>query len=241
MSQTLKQKNIISNIIYLTLSVCLIALALLAYHDLQTAQGAGLYLALLQNADNRVPYDLFMDAVGCLGLLVTTILPLIFLKKCNPGAYLRFLCLYLAFIPIINPGDIVHIGQRITNWTLQKDLSFLSLLYALNPFMTMMIALVPLLLVLLAFCAEGETLYCKKYRMILLFLSCVMTVMYVLFPGFGEYPTFLSYFFVILVVFDTAEELWMRSDKDRKLWLLYLLCGLKGIYHIIMLLQTTHI
>lgn len=241
MSQTLKHKKGIINIIYLALSAGLIILALLAYHDIQTAQGAGLYLALLQNAANRVPYDLLMDAIGGLGLLLTTILPTVFLKKCNPGAYLRFLCLYLAFIPIINPGDMVHIGERITNWTLREEFSSLSLLYALNPFMTMLVVLIPLLLVLAAFTPEGETLTGRKYRILLLALSGVMTVIYVLFPGFEEYPTFLSYFFVLLVVFDAAEDLWARSNRDPKLWLLYLLCGLKGIYHIIVLLQTTHI
>ncbi|MBQ7765326.1 MAG: hypothetical protein IJ397_00610 [Lachnospiraceae bacterium] len=242
MSQTLKKKNIIANIIFLAVSAGLILFAFWALHDIQTAQGAGLYLALMQNAPDRQPYDLLIDSLGGLGMVLTTLLPVIFLKKITPGSYLRFLCIYLAFVPMINPGTLVHINEQFSQWKLCTFSSFTDILHSFASLADLLVIILPLLLILLTFSAKEDKLQLKIHSKVLLIITAVMSAIYVLFPGISEYSLFLAYFCMVILLFEEGEKLQERmSSKKWLIWLLYILCGLKGIYRIIMLLQTTHL
>lgn len=242
MAQTLNKKNIIRNIIFLAVSTGLVLFAFWALHDVQTAQGAGLYLALMQNAPDRRPYDLLIDSLGGLGILLTTLLPVIFLKKCTPGSYLRFLCIYLAFVPMINPGTLVHINEQFTHWELRKISSFSDILHSVASLADLLVIILPLLLILFAFSAKEDKLQLKIHSKVLLIITAVMSAIYILFPGISEYSLFLAYFCMVILLFDEGEKLQERtSSKKWLIWLLYILSGLKGVYRIIMLLQTTHL
>ena len=61
-------------------ALLLIAMAGLTLHDMQTAEGAGLYLAIKAGAEDRRMYDFAVDAAGMLCLLVLLLLPC-FLQK----------------------------------------------------------------------------------------------------------------------------------------------------------------
>ena len=56
-------------------ALLLIAIAGLTLHDMQTAEGAGLYLAIKAGAEDRRMYDFAVDAAGMLCLLVLLLLP----------------------------------------------------------------------------------------------------------------------------------------------------------------------
>ena len=55
-------------------ALLLIAMAGLTLHDMQTAEGAGLYLAIKAGAEDRRMYDFAVDAAGMLCLLLLLLL-----------------------------------------------------------------------------------------------------------------------------------------------------------------------
>ena len=80
----------------------LFLLAYLTLHDLATAQGIGLYLALLQGQEEREKFDLMVDIVGMLLLVAVLVIPCIVLKHKKLDALLRIMTVYFAIFENLN-------------------------------------------------------------------------------------------------------------------------------------------
>ena len=78
-------------------------------HDMQIADGTGLYLAIRAGSENRRLYDLLVEAVGMCGLLVLLLAPCILLRRLNTGSFFRFLASCLAFLPVLSTAALVHL------------------------------------------------------------------------------------------------------------------------------------
>lgn len=238
MSFTKKSNNLFLSLFMLAVSAGLLGFAFLGYHDAQIAQGAGLYISIQCNASDRKMYDILMDCIGILLLLFSTLLPPLLLKKFTSASLLRFICLFLAFIPMINPGSLVHIFSQFSHCELRTLGTLNSLLYGFDAFSSLLLLELPLLLLLLAISPKGKLFYQK----VLFVLSLVSCLLYFLFPSFGEYTMFFSHYFILILIYDKTESLLKEWSKPQwPIFSLYLLCALKGIYRIILLLQTTHI
>lgn len=92
-------------------AVALIILAGLTLHDMQTAEGTGLYLAIKAGAQDRRMYDLAVDGAGMLCLLGLLLLPCLLLKRLNTASFLRFLSACLAFLPVASTARLVHLAD----------------------------------------------------------------------------------------------------------------------------------
>ena len=114
-----KIKNL--NILFLIPILGLFLLAYLTLHDLATAQGIGLYLALLQGQEERGRFDLLVDVVGMLLLLTVLVLPCILLKHQRTDSLLRLMTVYFAMLPSIGMGTLVHLFDGHPLWRVAFD------------------------------------------------------------------------------------------------------------------------
>lgn len=241
MSQIKHSKKIILNTLYLFLAAVLILFAFYGFHDSQIAQGAGLFFTLQYNMEDRTFFDNIIDILGFVAILLSALLPLLLLKKFTPAAFLRFVCLFLSLVPMINPGSLVHIGAHFSDWSFRGNLTFYNIIDTLRP-------IIPIFIIILFFAIiKGVNTYDNSNVLnisvkILFILSALCFILYFLFPGFSEYTLYLAYYFTLIAFFNESENLIQKKEKPLWiLWLFYLICGLKGIYRIITLLQAMHI
>lgn len=225
--------------------------SMFAYHDVQIAQGAGLYLAGKYGFSDRVPFDIMMDLIGGLGILNCFLCPILLLKKKTPDSILRFITIFLAFIPLINPGSLVHIAAHLSNWQIRETLLngnfFQEFIIALSEPIKLLVWELPLLILALMIHKNHFEHKIKCWQKILFVISAICMILFLLFPGFQEYTLFLMHYSIIIVLFYELEQLWennLSADKRTPLcisWIIYGICGLRGIFRIIDLLQNTHL
>ncbi len=239
-----------SYLIYICCCLLLFAGAMIAYHDLQIAQGAGLYLAGKYGFSDRVPFDALMDFIGGFGLLVCILCPALFLNKRTADSLLRFTTVFLAFIPFINPGSLVHIASHLSNWQIRETLlngNFSQeLIISFSEPLKLLIWELPLLIFVRMNCNHSERKI-KVWQKIMFIISAFCIILYLLFPGFQEYTLFLMHYPIVIVLFYELElllEKHLSTDKRMPLcisWIFYGICGLRGIFRMIDLLQNTHL
>ena len=225
--------------------------SMFAYHDVQIAQGAGLYLAGKYGFSDRVPFDIMMDLIGGLGILNCFLCPILLLKKKTPDSILRFITIFLAFIPLINPGSLVHIAAHLSNWQIRETLLngnfFQEFIIVLSEPIKLLVWELPLLILALMLHKNHSEHKVKTWQKIMFAISAICMILYMLFPGFQEYTLFLMHYPIIIVLFYESELLWEKSlsaDKRTPLcisWIIYGISGLRGIFRMIDLLQNTHL
>ena len=116
-------------------------LGLLIYtlHQMQMAEGIGLYYALKAGMD-RGGFDVTVDVIIALVLLLLVGLPCLILRHCEKGVLLRFLAAFLAFMPRLSMAYLVHLfdaGTRIIDHQTQ-----MSVLRTVIPFGCVLLAAV---------------------------------------------------------------------------------------------------
>lgn len=104
-------------------ALLLIAIAGLTLHDMQTAEGAGLYLAIKAGAEDRRMYDFAVDAAGMLCLLLLLLLPCLLQKRLRPAPFLRFASASLAFLPVTSMALLVHLADGTEEMALRQAIS----------------------------------------------------------------------------------------------------------------------
>lgn len=104
-------------------ALLLIAIAGLTLHDMQTAEGAGLYLAIKAGAEDRRMYDFAVDAAGMLCLLMLLLLPCLLQKRLRPAPFLRFASASLAFLPVTSMALLVHLADGTEEMALRQAIS----------------------------------------------------------------------------------------------------------------------
>ncbi len=90
------------------LALALFCMSVLTVHDMQTAEGVGLYFALKRQADRRL-YDLAVDGLAALGLLLLTLLPCVVLRHRGADSFFRMLAAFLALMPRLSMAYLLHI------------------------------------------------------------------------------------------------------------------------------------
>lgn len=104
-------------------ALLLIAIAGMTLHDMQTAEGAGLYLAIKAVAEDRRMYDFAVDAAGMLCLLALLLLPCLLQKRLRPAPFLRFASACLAFLPVMSMASLVHLADGTEKLAIRQALS----------------------------------------------------------------------------------------------------------------------
>lgn len=95
--------------VQLTVTAGLFFFAWMTLHDMQTAEGTGLYLMFQAGAGNRKIFDCLVEGTAMLCLLAAVAVPCILTRGPQPAAVLRFLSAYLAFLPTVSTAALVHL------------------------------------------------------------------------------------------------------------------------------------
>lgn len=106
----------------LAVTAGLLCLAGITLHDMQTAEGTGLYLAICAGQKNRIPFDLLVDLLGLSVLAGAVFLPCLIGRRLHADSFLRLLCAYIAFLPVVSTASLVHLLDGTTPVLLRDSL-----------------------------------------------------------------------------------------------------------------------
>lgn len=250
MKSFLKQTNKTAYLLYIPALLIMSAMALLAFHDVQTAQGVGLYYAYKTGYANRLPFDLLVDCIGGFFIITLILIPVILLKKGKIDSVFRFSLLFFAMAPFINPASIVHIISNLSNLSIRTSLVDGNFGAGLteglfDPLAYLWLEL-PLFVLTLMMNKQNKNYVLKTWKKIFLVFAFICLICFVLFPSIAEYTLFLMNYAVLIVIFDEAELLVenclsknTRCTKYISL-LIYGILGLRSIYRMVDLMQHTH-
>lgn len=220
-------------------------LALYTLHDLQTAEGAGLYLSITFSHPTRTICDIIVDVVGMFLFFIAIFLPTILLKYKSVESFFRLFSIYLAFMPIVHPGNVVHLINAFQNLSIRTNLSdgnFLKYLFQdLSPIFGIIKAFLPFLLLVYTInrLTHTKKTSIPKWVFILLIL---LLLCFCLFENVADLFLYLICYTLILWCFQELESL-CRSITRFAAWNNIIIwgCLLRGIYRMLALISTTHI
>ncbi len=240
-----KKNTQYQNVLFLSGSLGALGLALYTLHDLQTAEGAGLYLSILYGQANRTPFDVLVDIMGMLLLLALLLLPCLLLKHLRLASFFRLLSVYLAIMPIVHPGNAVHLSSALLDLSLRENLlkgNLLEILFTdCVPAFELLKFILPFLLLLLAINRAQSITGFQKARF---FFPCIIIVfvLYLLFDGIAEIALYLLYYLLLIWSFAEWEAACKHSTRFAN-WslIIFVGCLLRGIYRMLELISHTHL
>ncbi len=186
---------------------CILALfffcmSVLAVHDMQTAEGVGLYFALKWNR-GRLPFDLAVDGLAGLGLFLLVLLPCIALRHKGADSVLRMLILFVAFMPRLS------LAYLIRPWDTQAVVSFDVPIFLLQTFVPF------LFLAALALAAgdpereKGDIVWRRWYSLcVAAAISAFVAALF--FPEINQFLYYVLGYLLLLVCFDLWERVYLR-------------------------------
>lgn len=246
MLKPLDNKQIVQlqNILFICCPLGALGLALYTLHDMQTAEGAGLYLSIMYGQTSRIPFDIMVDIMGMLLLLALVLLPCLMLKYLRLDSFFRLLTVYLAFIPTAHPGKAVHLINDLLNINLRTNIlegNFLQLIFVdYAPLFDMLKFNLPFLLLLVS---TNHFLKIQGFQKKKLFVPCIliMLAIYLLFENLAETALYLFSFFLLVWMFGEWEVTCKHSSRFAN-WslILFIGCLLRGIYRMLELISHTH-
>ncbi len=215
-SHIAKYAHIIAGILFLIL-LCSAAYAL---YDVQTAQGVGLYLSMQFDIPYTAVMDILSTAAFMMILLLLIILPGVFLKHRSTASCLRFLSLYLAFIPAISTAYLIHLPDNSELFHLHPAFTsgplgqvWSDAFACLAPILQIILPV----LILLYGChfalnknteltASTEPLLPIWHRVLIL-LSLFLLVTVILFPELTPVSEYTIWYLLMLICFDLWEKM----------------------------------
>lgn len=218
-------------------------LAFYTLHDIQTAHGAGLYLSIVFHQNSRTAFDLGVDLVGILLFLLVVSLPMFIYKTKGLACFFRFYAVYLAFMPVVDPGQVVHLPEAFTHITLRNSLQIGDwgrfFFTDLAPALDLCKFLLPFLIILWTLV---KNLPSKQQNSFLpLFLSLGTIFCFCLFDNIAETFLYFTCYFLLLICFRLWESLCHEYSRFAA-WsnILFYGCLLRGIYRMLVLVSMNH-
>lgn len=209
-------------------------------HDMQTAEGIGLFLSMQLGADSRLPFDLLVDVV-CMGLLLLLVyLPCRLLRHRTRDCFLRLLIVYLAALPSVSLAELLGFFREggldfvwdrgpFGAWDcwvhLYSAVSFLQLW-------------LPMLLLLYGFARISNCFWMEKRHRGLLIVMGILTVLLVILPSAENILVYWLGYLGIVLAFDIWESVFLKK-AELKVWFspLFGILLLRGSYNMLVLVS----
>ena len=225
--------NFIARIILPGTITGLFLCSLYALHDMQTAEGIGLYFSLKIGLENRIYLDLLVDVLGmiCLALLIW--LPCQILNRRTEASYCRLLIGYLATVPSLSLSNVLHMfnGEIVFLWEGEIGAEIVRGFFENAPFLQIW-----LLMLIILYAVRG-TDFGKWHRTIWLFLGLLFGVSLIV-PAVRHLTGYFMGYCELLLAFDCWETILCENEKLKKWsWILFALLLLRGIYRIMVLVS----
>lgn len=218
-----KDKSLYINGIFVLLSMLTFGAVAMGVHQMQYAEGVGLYWSLMAKGQREL-FDLLVDAAAALAFFMLVFLPCVILKHKSIGAFFRLLTGFVAFMPRLSMSYLIHLfddGGGEANAEL-----VLSELGLLLPFACALLMGVG--------CLE------KPWKKWYWGSGAIALVMGVLAMWDAQGPGFIMAYVLLLVCFDTWERLFKGYSGMKSwgwilfggLWLrtVYCMIGLWSVY-----------
>lgn len=187
-------------------------LSLVCYtlHDICTAEGVGLYWAILWGNEKRLPFDIAVDVIGILLFLAVLIIPCCLLKHRKTDSLFRIMVVYLAFMPVISPGYLVHLFDGHDLWKVEFDWQA-----GLNNLCDLAQIIIPLGFIL-GFIYKSSGFCIKRWQKIMFITMPILFAVVMLLPELSKVCMQLVYYSGVLIAFDWWESLYSKTEKYEK-------------------------
>ena len=103
-----KDTSLYINGILVILSVLNFSAVVVGVHQMQSAEGVGLYWSIVTNG-RRELFDVLVDAAAALAFFILVLLPCVFLNHKSISAFFRLLAGFVAFMPRISMSYLIHL------------------------------------------------------------------------------------------------------------------------------------
>lgn len=221
-------------------------LCCLTLHDIQTAQGVGLYLSMQFQQDNVSLFNLLVDCLGMLLLLTVLFLPCLMFKRMRIDSFFRFLSVYLAFIPTIRPASLVHLGNTLANLTTRPIFStekpWAALLGGATDIVLLFRSVLPLLLILFWINQAATPGKIKKWQIGIIVAEVIFAALHLLFPDLTTETAYFMNYLLLVWCFFEWEKICDRFPGFAN-WGMILFggCWLRGIYRMLELMSIANL
>ena len=213
---------------------------LAAYHDMQTADGVGLYLAMKFGQKNRLPFDLLCDGIrmaGFLGLLGATCAVR---GHRSLTAFARLMCAWLAFMPILSMAELLHLPDEAVRGMTLADSGLLErFVEGESVIAGIFKAWLPLFFLL--FCGyvlkKPGTKVPGWYRICVVIQALLLACVFII-PGWSAAFVEILLYLLLVMTFDLWER-WLSENPALEKWsaLLFGLMWLRGIFRLVELMS----
>ena len=205
-------------------SIFLTALLAIAFvysiHDAQTATGVGYFFCLKAGSDQRIVFDIIVDAAYTIIAALLVIIPLIRYKYMNIGAACRFFVIFTALMQIVSPDYVIEIFRAEAY---KSNPGFPSML------LTSVSDLIPSIIVLIL---ASSLSYIKGMKrgstsFIWIIPSLLLLALGMIVPGLYPVIMFMLKYLTTVLIFDILESAEIKSP------LLYGFLFLRAVYMIV--------
>lgn len=205
-----------------SMAACTFLMACLALHDRQTAEGVGLYFTIALGREDRLVFDLLVDGLGAIALLLFVAVPCVG-RTGKPIKACLLLVSFVALMPAVSPSSLIHLFSNPENYRVCGSVGELmtsgSLLAPVAgcwfPAFCLLLAVDRL---------HGGGRMSVRQR---LFLAAepVLAVLALILPGFAPHLSFVMSYLFLLAAFEAWERL-HEKDEPFSVWEVILFLGL---------------
>lgn len=234
----------------IVLVFALFLICLYALHDVQTAQGIGLYFSLQLGMESRTGMDILVDMAGMLALALLLALPC-WLRGSRgitftSASYARLFIGYLSAVPIVSPAKVLQLFQGyeiVCFWDLGVKAAVWEWFYHVTHFCQVWL---PLLLVLSAFanvipqnesCGSGGFVVLRRHRIMGAAIIVLLLILLIV-PTAENVILHVCGYLGLWYAFDLWEDL-LRQNVKLKRWsiVIFGLLLFRGLYGILVLVS----
>lgn len=193
------------------MAACTFLMACLALHDMQAAEGVGLYIAISLQREDRLVFDLLVDVLGAAAMLLCVTLPCMG----RPHKWRKALLLLVAFValmPTVSPASLIHLFRNAENYRIVGSAA--ELLAGVGMVAPVAGFWIPALSLLLA----AGRLHIREGRLsvrqrIFVAAQPLLAVFVLLLPGFAPHLSFVMQYLLLLSAFEAWEGLHENGER----------------------------
>ncbi len=236
----LKQKRFLGlgRFSYLFFILCLFLVCLYALHDVQTAEGIGLFFSRQLGMDSRTLVDLLVDGICIAALVLLVYLPCRLLRFTSMASFGRLLVVYLAVVPSLSLAEVLRLfrpGEMIYLWDMALGEALWKWVHSAGTFLQIW---VPVMIVLVAVREyTGVKTDDSWHKVIWVAIALLLLILFAV-PTAENMILYLCGYLGVLPAFACWEALFEKNERlERWSYILFALLLLKGIYRIVVLLS----